>query len=152
MRHMRRKHQDVLDDVMAKNESRNHQQKMSLTDEKPPVSSSVGTDDTVCGASLSESTLSASLYELLTLLIDADTLNQLRSQGGAVGVEDLTTAVIERCGHSGHIDMSLSTADRLREKAKRLFTVVIDDPAVQTLLTTHSIDQVIMHVLKLART
>lgn len=66
-------------------------------------------------------------------------------------VDKLLEAVIRRCGHqpAGFADMAYS--DRLRENAKLLFTVVIDDTAVKTLLNNQTVDEVILHVLRLAK-
>lgn len=41
--------------------------------------------------------------------------------------------------------------DRLRENAKLLFTVVIDDAGVKALLNNQSVDEVIQHVLNLVK-
>jgi KRAB domain-containing zinc finger protein len=40
---------------------------------------------------------------------------------------------------------------RMRENAKLLFTVVIDDEAVKSLLNNQTVDEVILHVLRLAK-
>lgn len=38
----------------------------------------------------------------------------------------------------------------MRENAKLLFTAVIDNDSIKQLLNNHSVDEVIVHVLKLA--
>ncbi len=57
-----------------------------------------------------------------------------------------------RCGHAPATADDLPFPDCLRENAKLLFTVVIDDSAVKTLLNNQTVDEVILHVLKLAKT
>jgi KRAB domain-containing zinc finger protein len=61
-------------------------------------------------------------------------------------------AVIRRCGHeplTSESDLSLS--ERLRGNVKLLFNAVIEDENVKSLLTTQTVDEVIMHVLKLSK-
>lgn len=41
-------------------------------------------------------------------------------------------------------------ATKMRENAKLLFTAVIDNDSIKQLLNNHSVDEVIVHVLKLA--
>ncbi|CAG0911179.1 unnamed protein product, partial [Cyprideis torosa] len=86
---------------------------------------------------------------LLALLVDEQTL---------VGfgwperpTDELLEAVIRRCGHSPASHQLFSNADRLRYNARMLFTVVIDDAAVRTLLQNQTVDEVILHVLRLAK-
>ncbi|XP_033218126.1 uncharacterized protein LOC117173596 [Belonocnema kinseyi] len=67
-------------------------------------------------------------------------------------VQDILEAVIRRCGHQPLTgDSDLPFAERLRENVKLLFTVVIDDANVKSLLTTQTVDEVILHVLKLSK-
>lgn len=40
---------------------------------------------------------------------------------------------------------------KLRDNSKQLFAIIIDDSAVQTLLSNQTIEEVIEHVLKLAK-
>lgn len=40
---------------------------------------------------------------------------------------------------------------RLRDNSKQLFSIIIDDSAIQTLLENQTIEEVIDHVLKLAK-
>lgn len=61
-------------------------------------------------------------------------------------------SIFRRCGHAPATADDLPYPDCLRENAKLLFTVVIDDSAVKTLLNNQTVDEVILHVLKLAKT
>lgn len=46
---------------------------------------------------------------------------------------------------------SASYLTRLKENSKQLFSIIIDDTAIQTLLSNQTIEEVIEHVLKLAK-
>lgn len=67
-------------------------------------------------------------------------------------IQDVLDAVIRRCGHQPVTvdDSDLTFEDRLRENVKLLFTVVIEDDTVKSLLTTQTVDEVILHVLKIS--
>ncbi|XP_071450833.1 zinc finger protein ZFP2 isoform X2 [Hetaerina americana] len=102
------------------------------------------------GGSLSETALADSVRELLTLLVDDATLRAFGWPDAPV--DKLLEAVIRRCGHQPASPEDYSRpSDRLRENAKLLFTVVIDDSAVKTLLNNQTVDEVILHVLRLAK-
>uniref|UniRef100_A0A1B6MRV8 Zinc finger protein 865 n=1 Tax=Graphocephala atropunctata TaxID=36148 RepID=A0A1B6MRV8_9HEMI len=144
LRHMRTKHRDMLEEIMAEAEKKKLQQQLlaaanqaalELSAEEPHV--------------LNETNLAESVRELLTLLVDETTLKAFGWPDSSV--DKLLEAVIRRCGHqpAGFPDMAY--ADRLRENAKLLFTVVIDDSAVKTLLNNQTVDEVILHVLRLAK-
>lgn len=69
-------------------------------------------------------------------------------------IQDVLDAVIRRCGRQPITvdDSDLAFEERLRENVKLLFTVVIDDDTVKSLLTTQTVDEVILHVLKISKT
>lgn len=57
-----------------------------------------------------------------------------------------------RCGHlPAEQSEQVTYMDRLRENSKLLFTVIIDDATVKTLLNNMTVDEVILHVLRLAK-
>lgn len=99
---------------------------------------------------LSPDKLVEAVTDLLKILIDEDTL-QLFGWPEAP-VQDILEAVIRRCGHQPLTSESnLLFNERLRENIKRLFMVVIEDNTVKCLLTTSTIDDVIIHVLQLSK-
>lgn len=60
--------------------------------------------------------------------------------------------MIQRCGHEPLTsDSNLPFPDRLRENVKLLFTVVIEDDEVKSLLTTKTVDDVMLHVLNISK-
>lgn len=97
---------------------------------------------------LDERGLTEAVSELLSLLVDEATLVGLGWP--AEGVESVLESVIKRCGHEPAPETTASH-ERLRHNVKLLFTVVIDDSAIKALLNNQTIDQVILHVLRLAK-
>lgn len=98
---------------------------------------------------LSDAELVDSIKQLLGLLVEAPTLDKLGWPD--TSVDELLESVIKRCGQepTSHEDYSFS--DRLRENCKLFFTVVIDDSTIKSLLNNQTVDEVIQHVLKLAK-
>lgn len=141
LRHMRKRHRDLLDKI--------------LLEEKDAETSAVG--ETSTGNTgfannsrvLGEQKLCDSIKELLSLLVDEATLKGFGWPDAPV--DELLESVIKRCGHTPVKQEDYSFYDRLRENSKLLFTVVIDDNAVKTLLNNQTVDEVILHVLRLAK-
>lgn len=69
-------------------------------------------------------------------------------------IQDILEAVIRRCGHEPITsEANIIFTERLRQNIKLLFTVVIDtvnDETVKSLLTTKTVDDVILHVLEIS--
>lgn len=157
LRHMRTKHRDMLEEILAEAEKKKLQQQLLAAAgggdlgpiPPPPPTASSATIEPATGT-LGESALADSVRELLTLLVDEATLKAFGWP--TAPVDRLLEAVIRRCGHQpvGAGD-DIPYTDRLRENAKLLFTVVIDDSAVKTLLNNQTVDEVILHVLRLAK-
>ncbi|GIY67016.1 zinc finger protein 649 [Caerostris darwini] len=131
LRHMRKRHRDVFDKL--------------LFDDKDEKDASL-----VNTRILSEKDLTENIRELLYLLIDEPTLVGFGWPDKPV--DEVLELVIQRCGHVPVNRDHYGYMDRLRENAKLLFTVVIDDNAVKTLLNNQTVDEVILHVLRLAKT
>ncbi|PNF34722.1 hypothetical protein B7P43_G05462 [Cryptotermes secundus] len=160
LRHMRTKHRDMLEEILAEAEKKKLQQQLlaaagggdvgPLPPCRDPVPTATTATTELNSGTLGESALADSVRELLTLLVDEATLKAFGWPGAPV--DRLLEAVIRRCGHQpvGAGD-DLPYTDRLRENAKLLFTVVIDDSAVKTLLNNQTVDEVILHVLRLAK-
>nr|XP_054926046.1 zinc finger protein 678-like [Dermacentor andersoni] len=152
MRHMRKRHRDLLNRILLDEED----DRIAPT----PVATPGGTANTDSGIKLgaqagtvarilSEQALCESIRELLGLLVDEPTLKGFGYPDKPV--DELLEAVIRRCGHSPASPDNYNYVDRLRENSKLLFTVVIDDSAVKTLLNNQTVDEVILHVLRLAK-
>lgn len=99
---------------------------------------------------LNEVQLKKSIGALLNLLIDEETLASFGWPN--TSVEEVLSSVISRCGHkpANYNDCSDYTT-KMRENTKLLFTVVIDDDSIKTLLNNHTIDEVIIRVLKMSK-
>ncbi|XP_070392971.1 oocyte zinc finger protein XlCOF6-like isoform X2 [Dermacentor albipictus] len=152
MRHMHKRHHDLLDRILLDEED----DRFAPT----PVATPGGTANTNSGIKLgpqagtvarilSEQALCESICELLGLLVDEPTLKGFGYPDKPV--DELLEAVIRRCGHSPASPDDYNYMDRLRENSKLLFTVVINDNAVKTLLNNQTVDEVILHVLRLAK-
>lgn len=101
---------------------------------------------------LSDDILKQSIAELLTILVDDDMLKEFGWP--AAPVEDVLDSVIKRCGHKPAIENTDEAADyitRMRENSKLLFTLVLDNDRINSLLNNHTVDEVIMYVLKISK-
>lgn len=129
----------MLEEILAEAEKKKLQQQLLAATATPGES----------GTAMAEGALADSVRELLTLLVDEATLKAFGWPDAPV--DRLLEAVIRRCGHQPVSADDYGYTDRLRENAKLLFTVVIDDSAVKTLLNNQTVDEVILHVLRLAK-
>lgn len=137
---MRKRHRDLLDKILMEEKDDD-----ALASDIVPGTSGYPVNNRV----LSEQKLCDSIKELLSLLVDENTLKGFGWPDAQV--DELLEAVIKRCGHTPVKHEDYSYYDRLRENSKLLFTVVIDDNAVKTLLNNQTVDEVILHVLRLAK-
>ena len=137
LRHIRKKHRDKLDQILAEEEE---QTSLPLAFVTPPE----GTPKV-----LTEDKLVEAIKELLTLLVDEETLKGFGWP--ETPIDQLLESVIKRSGHTPVNAELYEYYDRLRENSKLLFTVVIDDNAVKALLNNQTVDEVILHVLRMAK-
>ncbi|ENN80105.1 hypothetical protein YQE_03464, partial [Dendroctonus ponderosae] len=144
MRHMRARHRDVLEDIVT-----NVEKKRLQTQLFQAVANAANTESLKQSIVWNELTLTESIKELLTLLVDDDCLLELGHPDAPV--DRVLETVIRRCGHTPASESDFDYIGKIRENVKLLFTAVIDDNSIKDLLKSHTIDDVIMHVLKLAR-
>ncbi|KAG5881749.1 hypothetical protein JTB14_029077 [Gonioctena quinquepunctata] len=144
MRHIRARHRDVLEDIMANAEKKRLQQQLLAAATDAAALSSV-TGSVIWN----ELTLTESIKELLTLLVDEECLEEFGYPESPV--DRVLDCVIRRCGYKPASEDDFDYLGRIRENAKLLFTVVIDDEAVKELLNNQTVDEVILHVLRLAK-
>lgn len=143
---MRARHRDVLEDIMASAEKKRLQQQLlSVVSASANGEKSIITDNRIWN----ELTLTDSIKELLSLLVDDECLKAFGWPDAPV--DKLLDAVIMRCGQTPASEEDFDYLGRMRENVKLLFTVVIDDDAVKSLLNNQTVDEVIMHVLRLAK-
>lgn len=152
MRHMRKRHRDLLDRILLDEEDNRFAPTPVATPggaANTDGANKIGIQAGTVARILSEQALCESIRELLGLLVDEPTLKGFGYPDKPV--DELLEAVIRRCGHSPASPDDYNYMDRLRENSKLLFTVVIDDNAVKTLLNNQTVDEVILHVLRLAK-
>ncbi|KAK7573780.1 hypothetical protein V9T40_010971 [Parthenolecanium corni] len=150
LRHMRTKHREMLEEIMAEAEKKKLQaQLLAVAAASTTEEENEANDVVEYHTYLPEDALTDSISQLLTLLVDETTLKSFGWPNASI--DKLLEAVIKRCGHNPATTDDLPYPDCLRENAKLLFTVVIDDSAVKTLLNNQTVDEVILHVLKLAK-
>ncbi|KAJ1521147.1 hypothetical protein ONE63_002842 [Megalurothrips usitatus] len=151
LRHMRTKHRDMLEEILAEAERKKLQNQLlvAATENSEGGETTTRTIQIPAKHVLEDGALADSVRELLTLLVDEATLRAFGWPDAPV--DQLLEAVIRRCGHPPAGSDHMPYSDRLRHNAKLLFTVVIDDTAVKTLLNNQTVDEVILHVLRLAK-
>lgn len=152
LRHMRRRHRGVLDKIypvpdggISNSAGRSNIESLLQAASLSPVKEESNILDASYIRKLSENELCDSIKELLSLLVDERTLTKFGWPNKPV--DELLEAVIERCGHTPVNPDDYTYIDRLKENSKLLFTVVINDSAVKTLLNNQTVDEVIQHVL-----
>lgn len=94
---------------------------------------------------MSEEELAESLKKLLTQLIDMEKLECFGWPDESVDV--VLEKVIEQCGARAADRSRWSRVQRLRENTKQLFLYVIEDANIARMLDTHTIDQIVKHIL-----
>ncbi|XP_075982771.1 uncharacterized protein LOC142981008 [Anticarsia gemmatalis] len=95
---------------------------------------------------MSEEELADNLNKLITQLIDKDTLLLFGWPDESVDV--VLERVIEQCGARPADREKWTRVQRLRENTKHLFLYVLEDKNIARMLDTHTIDQIITHILK----
>ncbi|KAJ8723876.1 hypothetical protein PYW07_007856 [Mythimna separata] len=93
-----------------------------------------------------EDELTENLKLLLSHLIDAETLDLFGWPDESVDV--ILEKVIEQCGAKPADREKWTRVQRLRENSKHLFLYVIEDKNLARMLDTHTIDQIVKHILK----
>ncbi|XP_045776707.1 zinc finger protein 70-like [Maniola jurtina] len=94
---------------------------------------------------MSEEELAKSLKKLLSQLIDKEMLECFGWPDESIDV--VLERVIENCGARAADRDKWTNVQRLRENAKHLFLYVIEDKNIARMMDTHTIDQIIKHIL-----
>ncbi|XP_035774640.1 zinc finger protein 436-like [Anopheles albimanus] len=96
---------------------------------------------------LSDAMLMEKISELLQMLIGEEMLKEFGWPKAPV--DEVLVRVISRCGQQPAKGEEVGDhTTRMRENTKILFAVTMDDGDVKALLNNHTVDEVIMHVLK----
>uniref|UniRef100_A0A182P2Z2 C2H2-type domain-containing protein n=1 Tax=Anopheles epiroticus TaxID=199890 RepID=A0A182P2Z2_9DIPT len=96
---------------------------------------------------LSDDMLEKKISELLQMLMGDEMLHSFGWPDAPV--EEVLGRVIRGCGHQPAKGEEVGDhTTRMRENTKILFSVTMDDEDIKALLNNHTVDEVIMHVLK----
>uniref|UniRef100_A0A182JNW7 C2H2-type domain-containing protein n=1 Tax=Anopheles christyi TaxID=43041 RepID=A0A182JNW7_9DIPT len=96
---------------------------------------------------LSDEMLEKKISELLQMLMGDEMLHSFGWPDAPV--EEVLGRVIRGCGHQPAKGEEVGDhTTRMRENTKILFSVTMDDEDIKALLNNHTVDEVIMHVLK----
>lgn len=107
-------------------------------------------DDEEMPMFMDDETLKSSIAQLLDLVVDEETLQKFGWPEASI--ETVLSSVIEQCGQVPADYNSCSDyTTKMRENVKLLFTTVIDNESIKSMLNNNTIDEVIKHVLKLAK-
>ncbi|XP_011172288.1 zinc finger protein 436 isoform X1 [Solenopsis invicta] len=147
MRHIRARHRELLEDVMNEVEKKHLQTQLYNIASMAAAKMKTGES-----RRLSSVELLNAIRDLLRILIDEETLQLFGWP--ETPTQDILEAVIRRCGHEPiTAESSMILTERLRQNVKLLFTVVVDtvnDDTVKSLLSTKTVDDVILHVLEVS--
>lgn len=137
IRHMRAKHRDILQGMVTTAETKKIRQHV--------LSAQANMEK---GTNWTDETFTANLRKLLTILIDEHTLCNFGWPNRPI--DKILELLIIRCGSAPVVDDRMEYIDRLRENTKLLFTGIINDDALETLLNNNTVDEVVNFVLKLS--
>lgn len=116
----------------------------------PTVAKYDGEADDESPIFMDDETLKSSIAKLLDLVVDEDTLQKFGWPEASI--ESVLSAIIEQCGQTpADYDSCTDYTTKMRENVKLLFTTVIDNESIKSMLNNYTIDEVIKHVLKLAK-
>lgn len=99
---------------------------------------------------MDDETLKSSVSQLLGIVVEEETLKKFGWPDGSI--EYVLSSVIEHCGQVPADYNSCSDyTSKMRENVKLLFTTVIDNDSIKSMLNNNTIDEVINHILKIAK-
>lgn len=99
---------------------------------------------------LNDDLLKERIAELLTIVIEEGVLKE---QGfGHKPIDVVLSSVLEKCCRSPlHKDNVPDDSTRIRENTKILFSLVLDDDHIKTLLNNYTVDEVITIVIRMSK-
>lgn len=109
-------------------------------------------DDEATPIFLDDKLLEQRIAELLQIVIEESVLKE---QGfGKKSIDEVLCAVLEKCCRTPMIKDSKENEDdsmRLRENTKLLFSLVLDEDHIQTLLNNYTVDEVVTIVIRMSK-
>lgn len=109
-------------------------------------------DDEECAPIfLDDDLLMKRIQELLQIVIEESLLKELGF--GTKPIDDVLCSVLEQCSHKPlrKEDGEKDDSTRMRENTKQLFSMVLDEDHIKSLLNNYTVDEVITIVLKMAK-
>ncbi|CAO1429178.1 unnamed protein product [Diamesa hyperborea] len=147
IRHMRTKHRNQLQDIITTEPKSKLPRKA-----KSKVTKKEESDDEDAGAPifLNDDELKKRISELLSIVIEESILTDLGF--GIKSVDEVLCSVIEQCSRQPLTkDSHEDDSTRMRENTKSLFSLVLDDEHIKSLLNNYTVDEVLTIVLKMSK-
>lgn len=119
---------------------------------KSKVTKKEESDDEDAGAPifLNDDELKKRISELLSIVIEESILTDLGF--GIKSVDEVLCSVIEQCSRQPLTkDSHEDDSTRMRENTKSLFSLVLDDEHIKSLLNNYTVDEVLTIVLKMSK-
>lgn len=96
---------------------------------------------------MNDSELSKNITKMLEILVGTDTLKSFGWPNESI--ELVLSLLIKQCGQlPNDSDSCDDFGTIMRENTKLLFSSVLDDDSLKTMLNNHTVDEVILHVIK----
>lgn len=108
-------------------------------------------DDECAPIFLDDNLLKKRIQELLQIVIEESLLKELGF--GKKPIDEVLCSVLEQCSHTPlrKGDGVQDDSTRMRENTKQLFSMVLDEEHIKSLLNNYTVDEVITIVLKMAK-
>lgn len=108
-------------------------------------------DDECAPIFLDDDLLKKRIQELLQIVIEESLLKELGF--GKKPIDEVLCSVLEQCSHTPlrKGDGVDDDSTRMRENTKQLFSMVLDEEHIKSLLNNYTVDEVITIVLKMAK-
>lgn len=108
-------------------------------------------EESVAPIFLNDSLLKQRISELLQIVIEQSLLKELGF--GKKPIDEVLCSVLEKCSRSPFRkeDGDEDDSTRMRENTKQLFSMVLDEEHIKTLLNNYTVDEVITIVLRMAK-
>jgi hypothetical protein len=118
---------------------------------KDEVKSDDEEDEDCAPIFLNDDLLMKRIQELLQIVIEESLLKELGF--GTKPIDEVLCSVLEQCSHTPlrKSDGILDDSTRMRENTKQLFSMVLDEDHIKSLLNNYTVDEVITIVLKMAK-
>lgn len=104
-------------------------------------------NDTQQITSMDDNELEENITKMMKILIGVETLQSFGWPNKSI--ESVLSLLIEQCGQTPNdYDTCEDYSAKMRENAKLLFIAVLDDNTIKSMLNNHTVDEVIIHVIK----